>query len=47
MDRGRSLGEWAVTPETFGGMVVVSAVTCLAVPFVLRRLLVRWPQESV
>jgi len=42
MDRGRAMGDWAVSAETFGGMVVVSAVTCLGVPLVLRPLLCRW-----
>jgi len=46
MDKGRTLGPWAVTPETFGAMVLVSAVTCLGVPFLLRWLLVRWPQKT-
>jgi len=42
MDRGRELGDWAVSAETFGGMVLVSAATCLATPLLLRPLVHRW-----
>jgi len=46
MEKGRSLGDWAVSAETFGGMVLVSAATCLGVPLVLRPLLRRWAEEG-
>ena len=36
MQQGQGLGDWAVPPELFGGMVVVSMVTCLIVPLALR-----------
>jgi Kef-type K+ transport system membrane component KefB len=39
MERGKSLGAWAVPPSLFSGVVVVSLVTTLIIPFVLRRLL--------
>lgn len=44
--RGGQLGEWAVPPELYAGMVVVSATTCIAAPWVLSMLLNRWPQET-
>ncbi len=46
MERGYSLGEWAVPPQVFGAMVLVSAATCLISPVVLRSLLHRWPQNK-
>ena len=46
MQRGSELGDWAVPPRLFAAMVLVSAVTCLVVPLVLRSLLARWPQEK-
>lgn len=42
MQKGRSFGEWAVPHTVFSAMVLVSAGTCLIVPFVLRQLLSRW-----
>jgi hypothetical protein len=39
MQKGLGLGDWAVPPGLFGGMVLVSLVTCLAVPPVLQRML--------
>ncbi|RMF44547.1 MAG: cation:proton antiporter [Planctomycetota bacterium] len=38
MQRGTELGEWAVPPEVFSAMVIVSAGTCLVTPFVLSML---------
>ncbi len=46
MHQGRRLGEDVVSTELYSAMVVVSALTCLLTPFVLRPLLRRWPQES-
>ena len=46
MERGRSLGDWAVPPEVYAAMVVVSALTCLGVPYLLGSLLRRWPQTE-
>jgi Kef-type K+ transport system membrane component KefB len=46
MDKGRSLGDWAVSAETFGGMVLVSAATCLGTPLVLRPLIRRWGEKG-
>jgi len=46
MDRGRALGDWAVSAETFGGMVLVAAVTCLGTPLVLRPLIRRWLEQA-
>jgi Kef-type K+ transport system membrane component KefB len=42
MQRGLSLGKWAVPPGLFGALVLVSLVTCFAVPALLRRLLISW-----
>lgn len=45
MQQGRELGNWAVPPSVFSGMVLVSAATCILAPFLLRFLLARWPQS--
>jgi Kef-type K+ transport system membrane component KefB len=42
MDRGRQLGDWAVPPEVFSNLIVVSAITCIVSPLLLRPLLQRW-----
>lgn len=39
---GMQLGAWAVPPQLYGAVVVVSALTCIVTPIVLRRLLLRW-----
>lgn len=41
MERGRALGDWAVPPELYGAMVLVSLGTCLVTPPVVRHLLRR------
>ena len=41
MQRGLDLGDWAVPPSIFAQMVVVSALTVLGTPFLLRPLLAR------
>jgi hypothetical protein len=46
MQKGLSLGDWAVPHELFGGMILVSLLSCLVVPILLRRLLVRWKEAS-
>ncbi len=46
MQRGLELGDWAVPSEVFSGMVLVSLVTCIGAPLILRLLLRRWPQRS-
>lgn len=46
MQRGRQLGDDAVPASLFSGMVLVSAVTCVAVPWLLAALLERWPQRQ-
>jgi Kef-type K+ transport system membrane component KefB len=40
--KGLSLGDWAMLHELFGGMIVVSMLSCLVLPVLLRRLLLRW-----
>lgn len=44
MEKGLSLGKWAVTPTLFSAMVVISLVTTMSIPVILRVLLRRWPQ---
>jgi Kef-type K+ transport system membrane component KefB len=39
MERGRQLGDWAVSPQIFTSMIIVSAITCIASPLLLRPLL--------
>ena len=39
MERGRQLGDWAVSPPIFTSMIIVSAITCTASPLLLRPLL--------
>ena len=39
MERGRQLGDWAVSPQIFTSMIVVSAITCITSPLLLRPLL--------
>jgi Kef-type K+ transport system membrane component KefB len=41
MQRGLDLGAWAVTPEIFAHLVIVSAATTLLTPFLVRPLLHR------
>ncbi|ELS00778.1 Kef-type K+ transport system, membrane component [Xenococcus sp. PCC 7305] len=43
LERGRQLGNWAVSPQIFTSMILVSAITCIASPLLLRPLL----QKSV
>lgn len=46
MEKGLSLGDWAVLPQQFAAMVVVFAVTSTVTPILLRSLLEKWPQKS-
>ena len=46
MERGLTLGDWAVPDAIFANMVVVSTVTVIATPLLLRGLLARWPQTD-
>jgi len=39
MERGLQLGDWAVSPQIFTSMVIMSAITCTISPLVLRPLL--------
>ncbi|MDJ0649086.1 MAG: cation:proton antiporter [Xenococcaceae cyanobacterium MO_188.B19] len=43
MERGRQLGNWAVSTQIFTSMILVSAITCIVSPLLLRPLL----QKSV
>lgn len=44
MQHGLLLGDWAIPARLFAAMVLVSAVTTIIVPIVLRPLLRQWPQ---
>lgn len=44
MQRGLQEGDWSVTPRIYAAMVLVSAITCLVTPVVVRSLLQKWPQ---
>ncbi|MBE9170211.1 cation:proton antiporter [Pleurocapsales cyanobacterium LEGE 06147] len=44
MQRGLSLGDWAVPSNIFAAMVVVSTITSIGAPITLRWLLHKWPQ---
>lgn len=46
MEKGLSLGNWAVSSSLFSAIVVVSLVTTMIIPVVLRFLLQRWPQSK-
>jgi Kef-type K+ transport system membrane component KefB len=46
MQRGLSLGQWAMPSQVFSSMVMVSAATCVFSPVVVRQLLRRWPQKG-
>ncbi len=46
MQRGLNQGDWAVPADVFSGMVLVTAVTAIVTPIVLRRMLRRWPQQA-
>ena len=39
MEKGRQLGDWAVSPQIFTSMILVSAITCIISPLLLRPLL--------
>lgn len=43
--QGYSLGKDVIPPSVFGAMVLVSAVTCLFSPIMVRHLLRRWAKE--
>jgi Kef-type K+ transport system membrane component KefB len=46
MQHGSGLGEWAVPPEIFAGMVFVVTVTCVVFPLMIKLSLAKWPQEA-
>ncbi len=46
MQKGLTLGPWAVPPQVFSAMVLVSVMTCVISPFILRPMLLRWPQKG-
>jgi Kef-type K+ transport system membrane component KefB len=46
MHKGMQLGDWAVDQALFGAMLVVSAITCLVSPVLVRSLLQRWQQGA-
>jgi Kef-type K+ transport system membrane component KefB len=46
MQHGKKLGSWALPQDVFGGMVLVTAFTCVVSPLIIRRILTRWPLRS-
>jgi Kef-type K+ transport system membrane component KefB len=46
MQRGLHEGDWAVTHQIYAAMVMISAVTCLFSPIIIRLLLQTWPQTA-
>ncbi|NET34481.1 MAG: cation:proton antiporter [Cyanothece sp. SIO1E1] len=46
MQRGQQLGDWAVSPQVFAAMTIVSATTCIMTPLLLRPLLQQWSQTQ-
>lgn len=46
MQRGRAAGEWAVPPSLYAGIVLVSASTCVVVPWLLSGMLESWTQRQ-
>jgi Kef-type K+ transport system membrane component KefB len=44
--QSRQMGDWAMPEQIYAGMVFVSMMTCVAAPWILYRLLQRWPQVS-
>jgi len=46
MHRGLQLGTWAVPTDVFSAMVIVTLVTAIVPPIIVRALLKRWPQTN-
>ena len=46
VQQAKYLGDWAVPPELFGGMVIVTLLTCLVIPLVLQILLRQFPHKE-
>lgn len=46
MHQAQRLGDWALPEKIYAGMVFVSMMTCIAAPWILYRLLQRWPQRT-
>lgn len=40
------MGDWAVSSEIFTAMVLVSAMTCILSPIVIRKFLNKWLQNG-
>jgi len=43
--QGQGLGDWAMPDQVYAGMVFVTLTTCIGGPWILYRLLQRWPQS--
>lgn len=46
MQHGLSLGDWAVPPEVYAAMVVVTALTCIISPILINQMFNRFPQTK-
>ena len=44
--QAQGLGEWAMPEQIYAGMVFVTLTTCIGGPWILYRLLQRWPQSA-
>ncbi|MFC1899793.1 cation:proton antiporter [Chloroflexota bacterium] len=47
MHQGLLLGDWAVPTSLYSGMVLVSLVTAIISPVIIRSMLKKWPQNSI
>jgi Kef-type K+ transport system membrane component KefB len=46
IERGRSLGDWAVSSQAYAAMVLVVIGTCIFASLFLRPMLLKWPQAN-
>lgn len=46
MQHGLDRGSWAVSPEIFNAMVLVSIITCTVSPVFVQQMLRKWPQTE-
>ncbi|NQU70044.1 MAG: cation:proton antiporter [Rhodospirillales bacterium] len=46
VQQGRELGDWAVPPEVYSSIMLVSLVTCMISPFLIRWLIRNYPHST-
>lgn len=44
--QGRDLGDWAMPPEAYSALALISVATCLLAPFAMRWILRRYPRST-